>query len=678
MIAKLLTQRRVISIFLIFVLAFSLVFLEGEPAIADAAIASAENMGAWEDIPMPPLRERIQSVHTILLPNGKVLMVNGSSFRSTLVKDNNEEYKFIEGVDLTKYDVVNNTGLLDPKTGTFERIGSPLTHTQPDSKELQANTTNDLFCAGHVQLDDGNVLFVGGTGRYYPGGAFTGTKWLNLYKWEENTWEVLGEMKDGRWYPSLIPLHDGKVAIFSGLKFEQPNQINPSLEIYDPKTNELLYFDLRDIRNSPFNTLLEEDAYDTIDLYPRVFSLADGRLLITGDDGGIAGVLLPLFSKKSYLMTIEKELSAEKCTDAQKCISFEVGPDRQETSKAYGTALQIPNSEEVLLLGGIIGTNSIDFGRGGDTGGFPGARVATSLQHWISPQKGVGKNGKWEIVDNFLDKPRANLQAVILPSKEILVINGGEYPEYKPVYEPLLMTPNEDVQTGYETKLLNPAKLPRLYHNGAILLPDARVLVVGGNTKQAAREEDGTVHVDILPDPDNYYRFAELNNSSGQAEEFNLETYYQDPQHYFVEGDQEPFVPAEIWQGEVFSPPYLYKPGQRPEIETELETINYGEPGQIIVKNGTNNGSLVLNKLGSVTHSFDYGQRLVDLPINEVSKFGDSTKLTIKFQAPTNAHLYPPGYYMMFYLNDIGKPSHAKIVKLETKNDKELCKKTSK
>lgn len=649
MIAKSLNQRiRIISISLVFVLALSLVFLEVEPAIAYTVLGSKETMGQWETIPMPPISDRTQSVHTTLLPNGKVLIVNGSSFRSTLVKENGE-YKFIEGVDPKNYDVVNNTGLLDPETGEFERIPSP--------PALQYGTTNDLFCAGHVQLADGNVLFVGGTGRYYPGGAFTGTKQLNLYNWRTGEWQALGEMKDGRWYPSLISLDDGKVVIFAGLKFGEPNQINPSLEIYDPKTQKLHYFDLRTIRNSPFNTKVEnEDVYDSIDLYPRVFPLTDGRLLITGDEAGIAGVLVPHLSNKSYLMTIE-EKEAGKLS-----ISFEVGPDKEETSKAYGTAVQIPNSEEVLLLGGIVGTNSINFGRGGNTEGFPGARIATSLQHWISPENSAEKNGKWEIFPKFLDKPRANLQAVILPTQEILVINGGQYPEYKPVYEPLLMTPDETVAAGYKTKPLNPAKFPRLYHNGAILLPDARVLILGGNANRAAREKDGTVHVDILGDPRTFYTFAKLRNKSGKVEEFDLKTYYKDPQHYFAEGDTEPFVPAEIWQGEIFSPPYLFKSGPRPEIMTAPETLKYGQAGTITVKDkdATKDGSLVLSKLGSVTHSFDYGQRLVDLPI-KVLEDGSS----MEFKAPTNAHLYPPGYYMMFYLNDIDKPSHAKLVKLE-------------
>ncbi|MEM8673034.1 MAG: galactose oxidase early set domain-containing protein [Cyanobacteria bacterium P01_G01_bin.67] len=651
-------RSRFVSMLLVLSFIFSVVFFRTDMAIA---VSSSETdnpaiMGAWSTIAMPPPEERIQSVHTTLLPNGKILMVNGSSFRSTLVKGD-QDYEFIEGVDPKNYDVIDNSGLYDPVTGKFERIPSPPALVY--DKELKRKTTNDLFCSGHVQLANGNVLFVGGTGRYYPGGAFTGTKWLNLYNWRTGKWSNLGQMKDGRWYPTLVTLDNGKVAIFSGLRFGEPNQINPSLEIFDPETNKLQYIDLRDIPNSPFNTKVEnEDVYDNIDLYPRIFPLADGRLLVTGDDAGIAGVLVPKFSKKSYVMSLETTNSGEVA------VSFEVASDRPETSKAYGTALQIPNSEDVLLFGGIIGTNSISFGRGGNTEGFPPeARVATSLQHWISPEHSGTKNGKWEIVPDFLPQPRANLQAVILPDQEILVTNGGEYPEYKPIYQPLLLTPNSKAKGGYQTKSLSPAKLPRLYHNGAILLPDARVLIIGGNANRAAIEKDGTVHVDVLGDPKTFFRLADLRNKAGKTEPFDLKTFYQDPQHYYAQGDPEPFVPAEIWQGEVFSPPYLALPGDRPEIINAPETLQYGQTGVITVNNATENGSLVLNKLGSVTHSFDYGQRLVELASTVASTTEGESSL--EFTAPTNAHLYPPGYYMMFYLNDTRKPSVAKMVKLK-------------
>ncbi|MEA5515813.1 galactose oxidase early set domain-containing protein [Nodularia sp. UHCC 0506] len=646
----------IVAIFVAFILAIAMTFCGWEQtmgftspqAIALPKIGLKAEMGAWETIPMPPPENRMQSVHTVLLPNGKVLSLSGSSFRTTLVNDSGN-ISFIEGVNVTENNVINNTSLFNPKTQEFQRISTP--------PAIQYGETNDLFCSGHLQLADGNVLFIGGTGRYYPGGAFTGSRQVNLYNWKTDKWSTLGQLQEGRWYPSLIPLADGKIVIFSGLKLDAPNQINPSLEIYNPKTQKFQYINLTNIKNSPFNTKLEDvDSYDSIDLYPRVFPTADSRLLITGDDAGISGVLVSQASRKSYLMSIHED------TNGDISVSFEVGPEKAETSKAYGTALQVPNSEDVLLLGGLIGTNDINFGRGGNTDGFPsGSRVASSLQHWISPQKSGEKNGKWETIDNFLSQPRANVEAVILPNKEVLLVNGGEYPEYKPVYEPLLMTANSQVAGGYTTKSMNPGKFPRLYHNGALLLPDARVLIIGGNANRAAREKDGTVHVDIVRDPQTYYKFPKLVDKSGQVKEFNLEEYYQFPQSYFVEGDTEPFVPAEIWQAEIFSPPYLFKSGLRPQLVTVPEKLGYGQSGTVSVKNATQDGSLVLIKLGSVTHSFDYGQRLADLTIENVA-LGDQSSIT--FKTPTNANLYPPGYYMMFYVNNLGKPSHAKMVEL--------------
>jgi Domain of unknown function (DUF1929) len=646
---KAIQPTRIISLILALVLVITINICGWGQAIAAPMIGAKEQMGEWETISMPQAENLMQSVHTLLLPNGKVLSLSGSSFRNTLVNDNGQP-SFIEGVNVTDDVVVNNTSLLDPNTGMSERIASP--------PAMQNKETNDLFCSGHLQLPDGNILFVGGTGRYYPGGAFTGSRQLNLYNWQTGRWSRVGQLKEGRWYPSLIPLANGKIVIFSGLKFESPNQINPSLEIYDPKTQKLHYIDLTSIKDSPFNTKIStNDTYDSIDLYPRVFPTADGKLLITGDEAGIAGVLVPHTSPKSYLMSVNED------AEGKFIVSFEVGPERGEPSKAYGTALQVPNSEDVLLLGGMIGTNDINFGRGGVVDGFPAdAKVTSSLQRWISPARSGDKNGRWEIVKNFLDKPRANLEAVILPDRTVLVVNGGQYPEYKPVYEPLLMTPNSTAAGGYSTKPMNPAKFPRLYHNGAILLPDARVLAIGGNANRTARERDGKLHVNVQRDVKTYSKFPKLIDKSGQPKEFNLEEYYQSPQTYFAEGDKEPFVPSEIWQAEIFSPPYLFKAGPRPEIINAPNKLSYGQSGSLSVKNATEKSSLALVKLGSVTHSFDYGQRLADLAIANVV-LGDES--TLQFTTPTNANLYPPGYYMMFYLNEAGVPSHAKMVKLE-------------
>ncbi|MEM7260046.1 MAG: galactose oxidase-like domain-containing protein, partial [Pseudomonadota bacterium] len=62
-------------------------------------------------------------------------------------------------------------------------------------------------------------------------------------------------------------------------------------------------------------------------------------------------------------------------------------------------------------------------------------------------------------------------------------------------------------------------------------------------------------------------------------------------------------------------------------------------------------------RAGSVTHSFDQGQRYMELPFEQS---GDSLDIT----APANANLAPPGLYMLFVFNDNGVPSEARLVML--------------
>lgn len=645
---------------LLFGLFLSLLILLAPAAAVRAAVASQGSaaQGRWQAAPMPAADTRMQSVHSVLLPNGKVLMVSGSSFSTQYLSPDSATGvpgRFVESIDLGHPGWSDNTGLWDPASGRLQRIRSPQPMLfDPTIGEEGAMTPNDLFCSGHLQLSDGNVLFAGGTGSYYAGGAFTGSKWLNLYDWKRNQWRTVGRMAGGRWYPTLLQLASGKVAIIGGLDFDKPNQLNTSLEIFDPASGSLQAIDLTAIDGSPFNTKIPgDDVYDTIDLYPRIFPLADGRFLLTGDEAGIEGVLVPHRSRNTYLMAINDD------ADGQAQISFTPGPQRRETNRAYGTAVQVPGSEDVLLLGGIVGSNSISFGREGriDPKRFPGVSVSRTLQHW-SPGEGCGS---WISTPDFLPTPRANLQAVVLPTQQLLVLNGGVFPEYQPRRDPLLLSPDPAAAGGYQVEPQPEASLPRLYHNGALLLPDGRVLSTGGNANRASHT-DGGLRVDVLGDPESFFRFPTFRNADGEEESFDVETYYSDPDHYFADGNKEAFVPAEIWRSEMFSPPYLPLDNDRPRITRAPQRLTYGETFTIQVTSATTGSptvQAVLMKLGSVTHSFDFGQRLAPLTVTASSESG-----SLSLQAPANANLYPPGYYMLFSLDDRGVPSEARMVQL--------------
>jgi hypothetical protein len=150
--------------------------------------------------------------------------------------------------------------------------------------------------------------------------------------------------------------------------------------------------------------------------------------------------------------------------------------------------------------------------------------------------------------------------------------------------------------------------VPRLYHSTAILLPDATVLSSGGNP-------DGGNHVDWDHDPN---------------EEMRLE---------------------------IFSPPYLFR-GPRPVISAAPDHCTYGQTISIKSAQAGNIRWASLIRPCVTTHSFDGSQRLIDLEIN--SRAGGVVSATV----PTNPNLTPPGWYMLFLVDNDGVPSLANWIRV--------------
>jgi YVTN family beta-propeller protein len=191
-------------------------------------------------------------------------------------------------------------------------------------------------------------------------------------------------------------------------------------------------------------------------------------------------------------------------------------------------------------------------------------------------------------------------QATLLPDGKVLATGGSS------VW-------NELTNVALSADIWNPdsgtwsigssGALARLYHSGALLLPDATVMVLGGGA----------------PGP--------LNNR-------NFELYY---------------------------PPYLFAPGgtlaARPAINAAPTVLNIGATFNLDVDSGAAAARVVMVKTGSVTHGWNMEQRFVELAFA-----ANGNRLSV--QAPARAADAPPGFYMVFVLNSTGVPSVGKILRM--------------
>ena len=182
-------------------------------------------------------------------------------------------------------------------------------------------------------------------------------------------------------------------------------------------------------------------------------------------------------------------------------------------------------------------------------------------------------------------------------------------------------SPNNNDPSGgvsYTSELYDPAsntwskgataQRMRLYHSGALLLPDATVLTLGGGALGGGN-----------PGP-------QLN--------LNAEIYY---------------------------PPYLFNPDGTPAARPIIDNVGIDfEAGQKIALSSADAASIsriTLVKAGSVTHSFDMDQRFLELPFTR-----EGTALQAAL--PSNPYQTPPGFYLLFAFNAQGVPSEAAMIRI--------------
>jgi hypothetical protein len=190
--------------------------------------------GRWDIQPAP---SPVRAIHSVLLRDGRVLMVAGSG---------NDADAFAAGTF--------RTTVWNPATGQFTAVPTPV----------------DLFCSGHVQLADGRVLIMGGT-KSYPvpnGHGYEGLVDSYAFDPATNRYTRLGNLNVGHWYPSATQLGNGDVLTLGGLNETSGGTVET--EYFSAAQNRWLTHD--QVRQT----------YSFWGLYPSMILMQDGRLFYTG------------------------------------------------------------------------------------------------------------------------------------------------------------------------------------------------------------------------------------------------------------------------------------------------------------------------------------------------------------------------------------------------------------
>ncbi len=192
---------------------------------------------------------------------------------------------------------------------------------------------------------------------------------------------------------------------------------------------------------------------------------------------------------------------------------------------------------------------------------------------------------------------------------------------------------------------------PRAFQN-TTLLPDGTVLVSGGGTTlDGYNLSNGVLAAELWTPATETWRTL---SSAAFSRLYHSTALLLPDGRVLSAGGGNDFGATDITQAQIFSPPYLFK-GARPTITNAPDNLQYGAAFTVQTPDVASIASVALIRLGAVTHAFDEDQRFVPLT------FTTSTgALTV--QAPANANLAPPGYYMLFIVNGGGVPSIAPFV----------------
>lgn len=379
----------------------------------------------------------------------------------------------------------------DPLAGTFTTLVVP----------------QDMFCSGHVTLADGRVLIMGGT-KSFPdattGTDFTGLASSWVFDPATNAFTQVDDAQTGHWYPTLTRLGNGDVWAAGGLNERGTGATNT--ETWSAAQGRWL------TQNEVTQT------WNYWGTYPHMILLRDGRLFYSG--AHTFGQNTPGTGSSLY------DIASGVIQDVP-------GLRMPQTRDQAGSTLLPPAQDQRVAIFG--GGDTINNATGISLTDVIDLKAAAPAYHAAPDMPGLGK---------------AYVNTVVLPDRTVLTTGGAQHNRADPVRTSALFEPRTETWTAVAD---NP--VPRAYHSSAVLLPDGRVVTLGGNPA------DGSFELRVS----------------------------------------------------VYEPPYLFK-GARPALSAVPTTARLGSALSVGVTGATGVAHVDLTAPMSVTHQTDPNMRLVDVP----------------------------------------------------------------
>ena len=525
--------------------------------------------------------------------------------------------------------------------------------TQLKAIPMPAGT--DLFCCHCVQMYDGRILIIGGSQQDdLTGGTLTyhgseGAKTIVVFDPApgKETFSVpagIGPLAQGRWYPTVVMMGDGRAIVLSGRRESgtyagNPAGIADAVEAISPRA---------DARVTLTNS---GAAAPKLPIYPGAHLAPDGNIYTTHTTWG---------QEVSEPPSFKLSVTATTSTWTAQTTNSPVQVQREE-----GMSVPLPVTKprassqgRYLIVGGGQARGRAGAGPVGImaqlpdtalyTGHLSGVDLKSSeiLNTTVNPPTWTATPGAG------LTSARVNGHCVLLPDATVAVLGGhNAYKWYASLNESGVTVPTTTPSLTVE--LFKPGvgftvgaamTFARMYHSVAVLLPDGRVWIAGG------------------ADPDDHEPWLTYKTGwKGRRYGSHATTPPALPPRPRKNGMDTNALNRKDYQ--IYKPPYLCKGLPQPTITSITPGIQvlYGAAFTITTPQAASIKVVAIMRPGAPTHHTDTEQRYIELDFAPPS----GNNITVTMLPETDANLVTPGYYMVWIVDDKGIPcANAKFIQV--------------